>query len=289
MKVKIISTLGMGALMLIMLSNTYKVASTGAPIGSTGAPGETTCGRAGCHIGENNVNTGVGKPAIQIDDFTGTYIPGKTYQVKVNIEQKNIDRFGFSFAAINSHGVSSGNINVIDADRTQLMEGSNQFESREYITYKALGTKPYSANKGQWVFEWKAPEQYEGPVTFYAATVAANNDGTDKGDEVYTDSLVLNGFATGLHQVDKDITKLTVYPNPVKHNFMLSFHNKETDYTKISLVDLKGSTTYTLWEGVLSKGTKTIGLEIPAELTKGVYLIQLQQKTKVYTQKIIID
>ncbi len=289
MKVKIISNLCIGALMLIMLSNTYKVASTGAPIGSTGAPGETTCGRAGCHIGENNVNTGTGKRAIQIDDFNGTYIPGKTYQVKVSIEQKNIERFGFSFAAINSTGISSGSIQAIETDRTQLMEGSNGFESREYITYKAIGTKPYSANKGQWIFEWKAPEQYEGPVTFYTATVAANNDGTDKGDEVYTDSLVLNGFATGLNQVNKDMTKLTVYPNPMKHNFVLSFHNKETDYTKISLLDLKGSATYTLWEGTLLNGAKTIGLDIPAELTKGIYLIQLQQKTEVYTQKIIID
>ncbi len=191
MRLKIIYTISFIALVIITLSNTNRIASAGAPIGSTGAPDEATCGKAGCHTGNNNVNTGTGKLNLQMDHFSGTYLPGKVYTITTTIEQPHISRFGFAFTALNSTKQKAGVLQTTDDNRTQLMKGTNAFEGREYLTYKPLGTNPYKTNKGQWTFLWKAPEQNEGPITFFVAAVAANNDGTDKGDEVYTDSLVL--------------------------------------------------------------------------------------------------
>lgn len=278
----------MGALVIVTLSNTLKVASTGAPIASTGAPGETTCARSGCHTGNNNLNTGTGLMSVDIDGFNGMYIPGRTYQVTVTLQQKNINRFGFSLSAINSNKVSSGKIRVTDAGRTQLLAGSNQFSEREYITYKALGTNPYAENTGKWTFEWEAPEQHEGPVVFYLAGVSADNDGTDMGDEVYTDSLILNGFSTGLNDIDVNFNCL-VYPNPVKENFSASFICKERIHTKVSLADLKGNRSYLLFEDILNKGIQKLELIKPANLAKGVYLIHIEQGPKVLTQKIVTE
>lgn len=278
----------MSVLVFITLSNTFKVASTGAPIGSTGAPGETNCARSGCHTGDNNLNTGTGVTGISIDDFNGMYIPGKTYQVTVSLQQQGIKRFGFSLSAINKGNISSGALLATDVSRTQVLKGSNQFAEREYITYKVLGTNPYAENTGKWTFQWTAPDQYEGPVTLYLAAVSANNDGTDKGDEVYTDSLVLNGFATGLSTTDPD-PGYSVYPNPVKENFTISFVSRDQINTKISLTDLKGGSSYVLFDDILYKGIQKLGLVKPTHLPKGIYLIHIEQGIKVFTQKIVIE
>ena len=191
MRLNFISAIGLIAAAIITLSNTYRITSAGAPIGSTGAPDEATCGKVGCHTGKDNINTGTGNLRLQMDGFSGTYIPGKVYKITTTIEQPHINRFGFAFTALNDTKQKAGMLQTIDDSRTQLMSGSNAFEGREYLTYKPLGTNPYKTNKGQWTFLWKAPEQNEGTITFYVAAVTANNDGTDKGDEVYTDSLVL--------------------------------------------------------------------------------------------------
>jgi hypothetical protein len=42
-----------------------------------------------------------------------------------------------------------------------------------------------------WNFQWTAPAAGTGPVTFYVASNAANNNGSTSGDEIYTDSYTL--------------------------------------------------------------------------------------------------
>jgi hypothetical protein len=284
---KIVFTAFMSALVLITLSATRKVASTGAPIASTGAPGETTCARSGCHTGDQNLNTGPGKLSIHIDEFNGIYIPGNTYNVTVTLQQQDIERFGFSMVALSSTGSSSGTMEATDPSRTQVMTGSNQFATREYITYKAIGTNPYAANTGQWSFSWTAPAHYEGPVTLYVAAVSANNDGTDKGDQVYTDSLVLDGFATGVADI-ASASNISIHPNPVSENFTLSFFNKEQAATRIELTDLQGHIVHTLFGGIPGKGMQEMVFERPAHVVKGAYIIRVSQPSGVFNRKIMI-
>ncbi len=288
MKNTILTVFVMSALIVILLSNTMKVTSTGAPIGSTGAPGETNCARSGCHTGNNNVNTGTGIMDISIADFNGTYIPGKTYTITVTLQQENIKRFGFSLAALNTNHKSAGQLTATDLSRTQVLKGSNQFEGREYITYKIMGTNPYTEHTGKWTFDWTAPAQQEGPVSFYLAGVSANNDGTDLGDEVYTDSLVVPRSSTGIKNVKPEYP-FTVYPNPVKEHFTVSFLNKAKAGTQIILTSPDGHSSYMLFDGILNKGAQTIECVKPLNLDKGVYLLHLKQNTTGLTQKLVID
>lgn len=276
-------------LLLLTLSNTTKKNSTGAPVGSTGAPGETNCARSGCHTGTNNLNTGIGKLNIEIEDYGNGYVSEKSYRITVSLMQDRINRFGFSSVVLNNKLKSVGDIEIEDENRTQVLSGSGPFEDRNYITYKALGTNPHSKYKGEWVFNWKAPETNEGPVTIYLAAVAANNDGTDKGDEVYTDSITLNPATTGVNEPTQHGPIFSVYPNPIKSAFVLSWKNKSTMHTVLTMESLDGKTSMMLHKGVFSKGEQRLALSLPTETPAGIYLLHLKQGSLISTQKIIVN
>ena len=76
--------------------------------------------------------------------------------------------------------------------RTQIISGYGTTASRKYITYTFAGTDTVSPGIGKWTFDWTAPETNEGSVTFYIASIAANNDGTDDGDYCYTKKFTLD-------------------------------------------------------------------------------------------------
>jgi hypothetical protein len=181
----------LGSLVPLLISGTTDTNSMAAPMGVTGAPGELTCAKARCHTGAD-LNSGAGKMDISFGDANANYEPGKTYSKTITLQQQNIRRFGFEVVALDKNQQSMGTITFKDQNRMQLMPGENQFTGRTYLTYRYPGTDPFSVNTGQWSFTWKAPDKNEGPITFYAATVAANDDGTDKGDEVYSKSLTIN-------------------------------------------------------------------------------------------------
>lgn len=288
MKRKIVGALFLLAIAVISLSNTARIASNGAPIGSTGAPGEETCAKSGCHAGTNNLNTGVGKLTLEIPELNTQYVPGQKYQVTVRMEQKDIQRFGFSLSILNAQGQSAGNLVITDFERTQIMNGVNQFSERDYITYQSVGTAPYSKNIGQWSFEWQAPPTDEGPLTIYYAAVSANNDGTDNGDEVYTDSLTLESLFSSVQKQSGE-GAFEVFPNPTSKQFTLTFYQSERGATKGLLYDSKGHEVLTLFDETFFPGEQRRVVEMPAGLSAGIYFISIQQPSGTQVQKIILE
>jgi hypothetical protein len=194
MKFKIIYFASFGLFLTAMNSGIKGTLSSGAPVGSTGAPGEETCAQAGCHVGDqgnNNLNTGAGILSIQAGQSIQQYVPGAIYDFSIELDEPNVERFGFSFTALDQHNNKAGTLIITDAPRTQIFQGARQFTGREYMTYRMLGTDAIAPGRGRWTFRWQAPDQHVGPITFYVAGVSANNDGTDSGDQVYTETLTI--------------------------------------------------------------------------------------------------
>ncbi|MBL4651706.1 MAG: hypothetical protein JKY53_02420 [Flavobacteriales bacterium] len=162
------------------------IASTGAPVSSTGAPNETTCAKSGCHS-DGTMNSGSAITTLIIGNDITEYQPGSTYDIVVKITDPNVVRFGYELTAITDvDSTFAGDFTVTDTDRTQIFNGSVDNLDREYLTYTYNGTEPSATGEGEWIAQWTAPLTDVGDVTFYLATVAANNDFTDDGDEVYT-------------------------------------------------------------------------------------------------------
>lgn len=169
-----------------------KVVSFGAPASSTGAPGESSCAKSGCHdtFGENE---GTALLTLEVGEGVTSYVPGNTYAVKISIRDDLIVRFGFETVILqDANRSNAGNPVLTDPGRTQIITNSSTLQDRLYVTYTYEGSSAVSSGLGQWEFDWTAPTAGSGSLTIYLGAVSANNDDTDDGDYVYTSMLNLS-------------------------------------------------------------------------------------------------
>jgi len=165
---------------LIALESRPVIANRTGPIASvTGAPDEGSC--ADCHGG------GAIGGTLVISGLPQNYTPGQDIQITVTLTQSGRNRFGFQLTAIDSSGKQAGTLST-SGNRTQLQTAQVLGNTRQYINHTSPGTDPVQAGVGQWIFNWKAPATDVGQVTFYVAGNAANNNGLQTGDTIYTTS-----------------------------------------------------------------------------------------------------
>lgn len=160
------------------------IMSFGAPPSSTGAPGEITCAESGCHddgpMPMKNTNH-----SLLIRSKSNGLQAGDTALITIRVADSNIRRFGFQLTALDAHGKSVGTFLITNPDKTQLLQNHIAFTDREYVTYTKDGTLSLKPGNHEWKFEWVVPQNQIGPISFYLATVSANDDNRDKGDKVY--------------------------------------------------------------------------------------------------------
>jgi hypothetical protein len=157
----------------------------------TGAPQEpisgdgATCAYAplACHV-SFALNSGPGSIGI---DVPAGYEPGLTYVIQVDVTQAGQMRWGFQLTVLDELLEKAGSLASTDLD-TQIQ---NLFAPRQYVTHTLGGTAAGQANANSWTFEWTAPDTDVGPVTFWAAGNAANNNALVTGDYIYTTSVTI--------------------------------------------------------------------------------------------------
>ncbi|PCJ85573.1 MAG: hypothetical protein COA57_07455 [Flavobacteriales bacterium] len=272
-------------LCFLFYSFTQKTATTGAPPAHTGAPGELTCAKSGCHDG-NGVNSGTGILSISFGNNETEYEPNTTYPITVSISQAYIERFGFEVVVLeNNQDLSVGTIQLTETSRTQTMAGPNQFVGREYITYKYAGTSPVANGLGMWTFDWTAPGESLGPVTFYVAAISADNDATDDGDETYATSLEIEPKTTTAIQ-DRDRSEtfggLEAYPNPSKGVFELRIDDEELINTELSIYNVLGEQIH---KPIILSSNQLVDL---SNQPKGVYFLKSDNGEKISINKVIL-
>lgn len=167
-------------------SKTVLANASGPPQSRTGAPSEQTCAMSGCHTG-GTVNTGGG--TLTIVGLPASYSPNQEVDITVTMAQTSRTRFGFEATVVDDQGRKAGDLVLTETARTQLANAAVGSNVRQYIMHTFNGTSANgSANQGRWTFRWRAPQQSVGRVTLYVAANAANNNGDDTGDLIYTKS-----------------------------------------------------------------------------------------------------
>lgn len=240
--------------------------STGAPTESTGAPNEKHCATSGCHS-DFPLNSGTAQLSISIENGVTQYETGKTYPITVSVASPGLVRFGFQVVALrNSDHANVGTMKLVDPMRTQIIDGNSDLADRKYVTYTYPGTDAVVAGLGKWSFNWTAPETNEGPVTFYVASIAANNDGTDSGDHSYAKQLLL----------DSPQTAWNIYPTVSTGEF----HFGQGSGT-LSVYNSSGEKVYS------ANSMKSL-LDLSAN-PPGVYFVALAHDGKVEYKKIVIS
>ncbi len=160
--------------------------SSGAIAGVTGAPGDGLC--TDCHSGL--ANSGAGKVQISLVNAS-TWTPGRPVTVRVTLSDPTAQRWGFELTARSASNPANplGTLAATDATNTQLKAGGDL----QFITHRTAGTRAGTAGSSSWEMQWTPPaDAGAGDVTFYAAGNAANFDGDNTGDKIYTTSLTVS-------------------------------------------------------------------------------------------------
>ena len=189
-KIKVLGLAPIALACLCALSPAALAFSDGPDPGLTGAPGEQNC--TACHLGRA-VNSGAGSFKIELPGGD-TYAPGQKIQLTVTLADPAARRWGFELTARSS----------TDAQQTAgtLAPSNNQTQivalgARQFILHTAVGTRNGTTGSATFTFDWTAPAADFGPVTFYAAGNAANGNGTELGDTIYTTNKQATPLAGG--------------------------------------------------------------------------------------------
>jgi uncharacterized protein (TIGR03437 family) len=169
--------------------------SSGPPVRRTGAPGDQTC--VVCHTG-TALNGGGGNVALAAS--TGaTYTPGQKVTFTITVTDSVARIYGFQATArpdSNASAGQAGNWTIGTQQRVRCEDGNDIPDSGcpasgpiQFIEH----ARPFNTNVI--TAEWTAPSTDVGPVTIYLAANAANGNGNNQGDHIYTTSLKLTPAA----------------------------------------------------------------------------------------------
>ncbi len=181
------------AVVLTAVSVVIYAHATGPDPRKTGAPGDTTCNQATCHVG-TAVNGGPGKVEITYSGGT-TYTPGERGTFTVTITDTGTPPrqvYGFQASARLSSDQEHGQAGTLIAG-TGLdvqCEDARSLPCRSTAPVQFINHNTPSRT-GVWTFQWDAPANGAGDVVVYVAGNAANGNGNETGDRIYTSSIRL--------------------------------------------------------------------------------------------------
>lgn len=242
--------------------------SSGGPPQSTGAPSEASCGRTGCH--EVAENQGDAMIDLTFNSGNNAYAPDEVYPVSVALSNLQDDsKNGFQIVALDSLDNNIGSWLLTDEMATQIRPG-NSLPDRSYITHTSDGV-----GQTEWSFNWQAPDQAVGAITFYLSVNDANNNGGRTGDAIYLSNLtILEGMSTSTREID--FTPIELYPNPTTGQFFLEAGNSKV--LQVELYNAMGQLLFT--QNDLTQLDIT---DFPA----GIYYVAVATPTGTAMKKIV--
>jgi hypothetical protein len=275
MKQKLTLTGSLIALLIIGLLNIQATQNSGQPpVGLTGAPGEGTC--ANCHAGGG---LGSGSVILTVGSGVTTFTPGQTYTITVTTTDATKQRFGFSLSA-RSDGDSIGTYNLGGAANMGISNGFGANANVQYVSHRAASAT------NSWSFDWTAPLSGAQTVTFYVASVAANNNSNSSGDIVYTNSVSLqsdedpSSRARSLQPLD-----LRLSPNPTQGLLRIQAQLPALQSAQLQILDITGRVVLT--DQVSANGALDYRLNLE-HLPAGIYNVQVTAPGYFGTQKLVV-
>lgn len=259
----------------VFIGTTAFILNSGGIADRTGSPGETTC--SACHSG------GAGTTIVSISatpSFSSNqFVIGQTYTVSCTVSNSAFTKFGFDAEILDASNVNAGNITA-GLTGVQIINTTRR-NVTQTISKTGIGSAVFE-------FVWVAP--LSGNATIYVAGNAINGTGGTGLDTPGSTSLALNpDFSPGINEaVQSGISGLKVYPNPVKSEFNISYNLIEKAVVKTALYDLQGKKIVEIASENQNPGAHTLMAELPTDLAKGVYFVELSIEGKQQARRLII-
>ena len=241
----------------------------GTEPGHTGSPGDSLKNCTVCH----------GGTALPVDGWVRSnipdegYTPGATYTITAINSEHGATRFGFQVSPQAIDGTLLGTLVITDTARTKLVGND------KYVTYREAGVDGVDSLK--WEFNWIAPAEGTGDVTFYAAF--NSNAGHKDGDNTYLNKLIVREkWKTGLAK--NTLMQFAAYPNPANNIVYVDVDNASPNLL-IDVINLQGKQI----EVTLTQQTNGLFGINTATLSNGTYIIRIHNNGKTATRKISVQ
>jgi hypothetical protein len=262
-------------------------------LGIGSVPAEPVC--TVCHAG-NALNSG---GQLQILGVPDVYFPDTVYDLTVQLTSSQNAGFpnrkwGFELTAVRGDD-GSGAGTLLPPDGTmQTVSGSGSFAGRTYIEHTSSGTHTGQTSPVTWQFQWKAPSVQAARIYFFAAGNAANGNGANTGDFIYTtrDSVDLGPVAVASPERPLATRLLLAQPNPAHGRATLRFDLARPGPVSLALYDPSGRRVRSLANQWLDPGQHAYpwdgsddgGRPVPA----GVYFVRLAAPGATSIDRIVL-
>jgi FlgD Ig-like domain len=234
---------------------------TGAPAVAN-IPAELLC--TVCHTG-NAPNDPDG--LLEILDVPDQYTPGVVYDLRVRLRYTHNPlppdpvKWGFQLTAVRADsGLGVGTF-IVPAG-LQIMgynpASPSPYKTRKYVEH--TGTANHDGDLGpvEWAFQWTAPPVDQGRILFFAAGNAANGNGFNSEDHIFT------ARDTSEAAGNVDVPTLppfafvdeleTPYPNPMTQCASISFTTAKAGFVDVAVFDVQGRRVKTVFRGHRAAG-----------------------------------
>jgi hypothetical protein len=209
------------------------------------------------------------------------YTPGQTYTLTATVSQQGRSLFGIGLEALLPSGANAGTLTP--GTGTTTKNATIAGNSRKNIVHNMNAGA--TANAHSFTFTWTAPATDVGPITMYFAGNAANNNGTETGDYIYTASQVVNSAGVSVSEQTVEAVTFSFYPNPASENITLNYSLTESSKVSYTIFDLTGKQVQTDSANRFPGAQQQI-IDIN-NLQAGTYLLSLNTNGKVITKRFV--
>ena len=259
---------------VVVTGMSFDILSPNGRAGYTGSPSEKLCND--CHSG-NALNAPGGSITIECPTLTNwQYVPGTTYTINVTIAKSGISLFGIGFEALTSAGANAGTLTA--GTGTKTLSATVGGNSRNNIVH--TGTGNTGTGSHTFSFTWKATATNIGNVTFFCAGNAANKDGGETGDFIYSKSQTVTPLVTGVKE-EGLAKQIHIFPNPATDRIQISAIGNQSNALNVSILDMKGALVQ---EKQTVNSTDFIELN---NLKSGSYFLHVETDGKITVKKFI--
>jgi hypothetical protein len=282
-KIALISmTLIVGGSLYFTGINTSKAYYYGPIPGHTGSPFDgMTCNTNGCH---NSNPLQSAKPWITSNVPVAGYTQDSIYTFKAKAVYSGFTSFGFQISPQTAAGGRLGSLIVTNATTTQIQAQSGL----QYI--EQTGNGYLGTDSLVWSFQWKAPAKGTGAVTFYGCFNCGNGNSSAAGTYVFPATLTVQESATdGISNIVPVNTSFSVFPNPAKEQINIAYSLKNAANVEVNMFSMDGRKVSTLLNSMVSEGNHTQNVMLPANVSRGIYLIQLTSNGQSTVQRIVVE
>lgn len=204
-----------------------------------------------------------------------TYMAGTTYTMRVIISaDAGAAVYGFQAVALLDGNAQAGGFTAGMGTQVTTLDGRQYIEQSE------------SSEANIFEVEWTAPANSSGDISFYAAGMAGNGNGSSGGDgSVFlTNPVVLGDGMVSTQELPALATALNVYPNPVENTLNIRLELEETTAANVRIYNQLGQQVLQYQER-LNQGENQLMYDV-SDLPTGQYVLEISNGQRVSVSKL---